>query len=500
MALSSKDYVSLHTHSHTSLLDGFGTVKEYVQRTVELGQTGLGLTNHGSEHELLALIRECQKAGITPVPGCEFYVAPENPEGARVMRPVYYGKTDKDGPLEKSHDVAGSGAYLHQTIWAYNAQGLSNLMKLSELSYRPEHVYRKPRIDFDMLAEHSEGLIVATGCPSSEISTRLRLGQKDEAYAYAGRLKEVFGDRLFVEVMDHGMRTNLERDLLTQQLALSKYMGIPLLATNDSHYSRPEDAVHHEEMLASQSGSRMSQTPDYLGGTRFAFDGDQYYLKSAQEMERLFPVDSFPGAVTNSLLITEMCQDIDVPFNSHLAPHAITEHGMSPEEYLKYKIDQGMAEWSVGKTSEQLEWAENQLRKEWNVIVPSGFASYMLTVAENINWTNEQFSVRDVDGTPVVRATGAGRGSIGGSFIAYLLKISAIDPSKYPVNFERFLSDGRGNIHTITFEDGETTERIASTEYKVLADDGTIVTKYAHQLEPGDKVVIEEENDCKHEH
>lgn len=489
---SEKDYVSLHTHSHNSKLDGFGSVYEYVQRTAELGQVGLGLSDHGNTAGIYDLVTRCRANGLTPVPGCEFYMAPENPEGARVKERVFYGPVDDNGRAKTRGDVAGNGAFLHQTMWAYNSAGLKNLQKLSTLSNKPENTYSKPRIDFAMLSEHSEGLIVATGCPSSEISTRFRLGQPKKALDYAYRLKEVFGDRLFVEIMDHNMSIDLERKLLKNQMVLSKKLGIPLLATNDSHYGLKQDAIHHEEMLASQVGKKMSDAPasedDPKG--RFAFDGDQYYLKSAAEMYSLFPHDEFPNAVMNSVRIAEMAQDLTIDFDAHLAPHAIVPEGYTPETYLKKKIDDGLREYLVGKTDEEAEAIRDRVNYEWGIIVPNGFASYMLVVAENINWTNERYAVKDSSGTVLALPTGPGRGSVGGCLIAYLIGISRTDPLRFDLIMERFLSDGRGHFFTTEFDNGLQVEKIASTKFTVKTQNG-YRTRYAYELEPGDQVLLD---------
>lgn len=489
--VSSSDYVSLHTHSHYSVLDGYGSLKEYTDRISDIGQTGLGLSDHGNTHGTYELVQLCKERDLVPIPGCEFYMAPENPEGAKVSTQVFYGPVTEAGKPKSPGDVSGSGAFLHQTIWAYNQEGLSNLNKLSTLSYLPEHVYSKPRIDFDMLAEHSGGLIVATGCPSSEISTRFRLGQNKEAINYAYRLKEVFGNRLFVEIMDHNMSIDMERELLTKQLSMSKKLKIPLLATNDSHYCNSSDARYHEEMLAAQVGRKMSEpTMGEARGGRFAFDGNQYYLKTAQEMASIFPDDEFPNALKNSVRIAEMCQDLDIDYNAHVSPYAIVPEGHTPKSYLLEKINEGKARYIEGKSEEEIREINERLNKEWKIIVPNGFASYMLIVAENIEWTNQKYAVRDSNGNPLSYPTGPGRGSVGGCLIAFLLGISRTDPLKYGLSMERFLSDGRGNFFGIEFEDGDFIEEIASKKFKISTPNG-IISKYAHELEQGDEVIID---------
>lgn len=485
--MTNPEYVSLHTHTHYSMLDGFSKIDEYLDRAVELGHRGLGTSDHGNVFGVYELMKKSKARGIIGVPGCEFYVAPVNPEGARVREPIFYGP---GGRKAGGHDVASNGSYLHITVWAYNTQGLHNLFKLSTMSNDPSHFKSKPRIDFDMLADHSEGLIVSTGCPSSEISTRFLLGQKDKAYEYAGRLKEVFGDRLYIEIMDHGMSIDLERTLLPQQLELSKHMGIPLLATNDSHYAHAGDVTHHEEMLCTQSGARMSDETYDNGGPRFAFNGDQYYLKSAEEMDRLFPEDEFPNALKSSLVIAEMAQDIHLDFDPHLKPKPIIPEGYTEVSYYKHLLDEGFKLRYGTATEEVKTEAKKRVRKEFEVIHSSDFIGYMLTVQEYMVWTRDNFSTLDEDGKVLALPVGVGRGSIGGSIHAYLLYISELDPIKHDLIFERFLSAGRGATYKLTYDDGTSEEIPVSDEKQVTLADGRMKKRYIHQLNVDDEVTI----------
>ena len=482
----SNDFVHLHVHSHSSMLDGFGKPEEYLNAIKELGMPGLGITDHGNVHESYSLISQARQMDLVGIPGCEFYVAPINPEGARVKKPVYYGA---NGEKQGNNDVSGSGAYLHLTVWAYNSVGLHNLFRLSSMSNSIENFYMKPRIDFEMLAEHSEGLIVSTGCPSGEISTRFLLGQDKLAYEYAGRLKDIFGDRLFVEIMDHSMDIDLERKLLPKQLELSKKMGLPLLATNDAHYTHKEDAIHHEEMLASQSGARMSDETYDSGGNRFAFQGSEYYLKSSDQMAELFPERDFPGATKNTLLIAEMAKDLSLEFNPELMPAPIIPPEFPNElEYYKHLLNEGFKIRYGNAPREVKEEAAKRSRYEMDVIYSSNFIGYMLTVREYLVWTRENFSTRDQNGDILALSVGIGRGSVGGSIHAYLLFISEIDPIKHDLVFERFLSAGRGSTYRITYDDGSYEDIVASGE-KSLADGEK---KYIHQLAVGDEIIEED--------
>lgn len=476
------DYASFHSHSQMSLLDGLATIPEYCQRAQELGLRGMGLTDHGSVSGVFEFINACRNVGIVPVPGCEFYVAPINPEGSFVKGPVFYGP---GGSKSGKHDVSGNGAYLHLTILAYNEWGLKNLFSLSRSSYDPGRKYVKPRIDFDLIESHNEGLVVLTGCPSSEISTRFLLGQNKEAYDYASRLKDVFGsERMFVEIMDHNMSHDLEKKLLPLQIKMAKDLNLKLIATNDSHYAYKKDAKHHEEMLCLQSGAQMKDKRSDDGGRRFAFDGTEYYLKSGEEMLSIFPEDDYPGAISNTELIMEMASNITVPFDSHLRPvPKIPEAFSSDVEYFKHLIKKGFSE-RYGESPQNIKKeAVQRINYEFEVIHSSDFIGYFLTVRDYLKYANDNFSTFDENGNMLAAATGVGRGSVGGSIIAYLLNISELDPIKHDLIFERFLSAGRGHTYEIEYSDGTKEEVNVSEKRTVNGEE-----KYIHELSEGDIV------------
>lgn len=489
------EFASLHTHSHNSILDGYSTIPEYIQRASEIGMRGMGLSDHGNLFGINDFLKGTKAAGIKGLPGCEFYVAPENPEGAFVQKPVFYGP---DGKKAGKNDVSSGGSYLHMTIWAYNNAGLHNLFRLSTFSFNPDRYYSKPRIDFEMLAQYSEGLIVSTGCPSSEISTRFLLGQDKKAYEYAGRLVDVFGkERVFVEIMDHSMPIPLERDLIPKQLKLAKKMGLKLLATNDSHYARPEDAPHHEEMLAKQSGSRMSDATYDEGGKRFAFSGDGYYLKGADEMAKIFPEDDFPNALKSSIDIIEMIDsNLGLKFDAHLRPVPKIPEGHDLKSYYRERVREGLKERYRGHTKEAQKEAMRRSKVEDEVIVSSGFAGYMLVVEDYLRFAKENFSTRNDKGEILASAIGVGRGSVGGSIHAYALGISELDPVRFNLIFERFLSAGRGATYRVTYDDG-TYEDIIASDVRAL-EDGT--SKYIHEIEVGDTIELPKELELSHEH
>lgn len=490
MVENKPQWVSLHTHTDGSVLDGFGKPEEFIKRAKELGMVGIGASDHGNGHNLAKMKRFAEDNGLHFVPGVEFYVAPINPLGAKVKERVYYGtREDRDA----HRDVSGNGAFLHLCVWAYNNEGVHNLYELLTLSNLEENTYQKNRIDTEMLREHSGGLIVSTGCPSSEISTRFRLGQNEEAYSYARELISIFGrENVYVEIMDHDMSINLEKDLLPLQVKLAKDLGLELLATNDCHYVHHEDAPRHEEMLAIQTKTYMSENTFDNGGSRFAFNGDQYYLKSAEEMLAIFPEDKYPKAVSNTVKIAERARGITMDYNPELRPKPhIPEEFANGKEYLMHLIETRFDhEDRYGKASEEVrEIARENIRKEMRVLESSDYIDYIITVYEYLNWANEEFSVRDENGTILARATGPGRGSIGGSTIAFILGISELDPIRFELFFERFLSEGRGATYEFISSEGETIRLIASHEVEVRTDSGDIVAKYAHQIEEGETLI-----------
>ena len=474
-----RKWACLHSHSEYSILDGYARIKDYVTTAKEQGATGFGLTDHGTCSGLYEMIEECNKAGIQPVPGFEAYVAPEHPDGAKNLKPTYYGA---NGIKAKKYDVSGNGAYLHMTIFAYNEAGLKNILKLTSMAWEKENYYLKPRISTEMLFEHSEGLIVTTGCPSSETSTRFLLGQDEKAYEYASRLKSVFGDKLFVEVMYHSMdNEDLERILLPKLRKMSKDLDIPLLATNDCHYVKKTDADPHERMLAMQTKRRMDEPSFNEGGTRFAFSGPEYYMKTDEEMRELFPEELYPGAIDNTNVILDLCGDFNLDYDPHLRPEIDIPEGYTPVTYLKKLILDGFRK-KRGQASPEIQAeSKKRIKEEFEVIHSNDFISYFLVVNDYIEWAHN-------NGVP----TGAGRGSVGGSEIAYVLDISDTDPIRFDLLFERFLSPGQGSLYKIEYEDG-TSEEIAVAEVKnVRTATGEVVKKYIHELENGD-VLIEEE-------
>jgi DNA polymerase-3 subunit alpha len=512
-------FVNLHNHSEYSLLDGFSHVDEYIHRAWSLGQDAVGLTDHGNLHGVYQLVsralasshvadgngRPQEPVYVKPIPGVEAYMAPLNPLGAKVRKPVYYGT-----PSQRHTDVSARGSYLHLTLLAQNDTGWHNLIKLVTAGSTPETFRQHPRIDMDMLARYADGLIAFTGCPSGEIATRFRLGQDDKAYEYARRMKDLFPGRYYVEVMNHRMKSDIERVVLGKLRRMSDDLSIPLVVTNDCHYAMPEDAKHQEEMLAAQSNASMLDAATYDGGPRFAFDSHQYYMKSADDMLKLFPESEWPNAVADAIAIRDGVHvnpddDMSGRIADGLAAAVMTGSGvaddvvslvsmlgerMTGEDILRRCADAGVAEGGAdastvgqralalfapddgidiklrhdlrpvvpvpeGETEESMFQkqinagfkrkyvdekadpaimveAKKRIAHEYPVFANNNFIQYMLVVADYINKAREM-------GVSV----GRGRGSAGGSIIAYLMDIVRVDPIKNNLIFERFLNPER---------------------------------------------------------
>lgn len=470
-----KNYVALHNHSHYSTLDGYATIDEYIKAALDNGMPGIGLADHGTASGLYKFITRTQKAGLVPVPGIEFYVAPENPNGAKCKTPIYYGRGGKKDP---EYDVS-NGAYTHLTVFAYNNKGIENLFKLTSLSWKQEHFYFKPRIDTNMLAQYSEGLIVTTGCPSSEVSRRFLLGQDDKAYEYTSRLKSIFGDNLYVEIMDHKMKEGeLEKILIPKQIKLARDLDIKIIATNDSHYAFKEDAAPHERILAVSTKASMKEVPQHKGGTRFAFSTPEYYIKSYDEMYDLFPEEVAEEALANTIELMEKCKDIKLEYDPHLRPEIEIPEGYTEATYFQKLIYDGFVKKRGHQSKEIQEESVKRIQEEFEVIHSNDFISYFLVVHDYIDYAHKK-------GIGV----GEGRGSVGGSEIAYVLDISNTDPIRFDLLFERFLSPGRGSLYQIEYVSGAIEEIPVSAKKQVYAsneEDNRVV--YVHELDPGDMV------------
>ncbi|WP_041560016.1 DNA polymerase III subunit alpha [Nocardia farcinica] len=459
MAASSGSFVHLHNHTEYSMLDGAAKISPLFTEAKRLGMTAVGMTDHGNMYGASEFYNSAKKHGLKPIIGIEAYIAP----GSRFdTKRVQWGD-----PGQKGDDVSGSGAYTHMTMVAENATGLRNLFKLSSLASIEGQLGKWARMDAEIIAQHAEGIIATTGCPSGEVQTRLRLGHEREALEAAAKWQEIFGpDNFFLEVMDHGL--SIERRVREGLLDIGRKLGIPPLATNDCHYVYESDAANHEALLCVQTGKTLSDP------TRFKFDGSGYYLKSGDEMRAIWDAE-VPGACDNTLLIGERVQSYDAVWEHRdRMPIFPVPEGETQASWLHKEVMRGLERrFPNGVPEEYLRRAEYEL----DVICEMGFPAYFLVVGDLINHARE-----------VGIRVGPGRGSAAGSLVAYAMGITNIDPIPHGLLFERFLNPERVSMPDIDidFDDrrrGEmvryATEKWGSDRVAQVITFGTIKTKAA---------------------
>ena len=323
----SANFVQLHNHTHYSLLDGASKIPDLVRCAKDMGMPAVGIADHGNMHGAYELWSEAVKQGVKPVLGIEAYVTPETARGDKSR--VHWGTE-----AQRSDDVSGGGLYTHLTLWAESDEGLVNLTKASSVANLEGRVMRYPRMDKDVLATYSKGVICGSGCPSGIVQTRLRLGQFDEALRAAGELQDIYGkENFYIELMDHGLE--IERRVTNDLLDIAKRLGAPLLATNDSHYVHKEDAGAQDAMLCINSGSKLDEPG------RFKFDGEGYYMRSAEEMRELFR--DLPEACDNTLEVAERC---NVMFDDHedgaFMPQFPCPEGWDETSLFLRKVEEGL--------------------------------------------------------------------------------------------------------------------------------------------------------------
>jgi DNA polymerase-3 subunit alpha len=461
---SGDDFAHLHVHTEYSMLDGASLLDGLFQRVSELGMSSIAMSDHGNLHGAYDFYSKAHKYGVKPIIGIEAYLTPGTHRSDR--RRVRWGKGDV--AEEGGDDVAGGGAYTHMTMWAETTAGMHNLFRLSSLSSL-EGYYYKPRMDRELLQTYGQGIIASTGCPSGEIQTRLRLGQYDEAREAAGEFQEIFGkDSFFLELMDHGI--SIERRVREDLLRLGKELGIPPIATNDSHYNNPGDADAHDALICVASGRRLSDT------NRLKFDGGGYYIKSAAEMRALWADDfGMPEACDNTLAIAERCNVEFVESNGGYMARADVPAGETEESWFVKEVWRGIEARYPGEKLDQevRDWVEMELR----VISQKGYCGYYLVVADFINWAKNN-GIR----------VGPGRGSGAGSIAAYALRITDLCPIQHGLVFERFLNPERPSMpdFDIDFDDrrrGEViqyvSEKYGSERVAQIATFGRIKAKQA---------------------
>jgi DNA polymerase-3 subunit alpha len=429
------------------MLDGAARVEELVKEVARQEMPAIAITDHGNVFGAFEFNKQARKAGVKPIIGIEAYVAPES---RFEKRRVQWAQGGED-------DVSGGGAYTHMTILAENNDGLSNLFKLSSLASL-EGFYYKPRMDRELLSTYSKGLIATTGCPGGEIQTRLRMGAYKEAVKAASELRDIFGaENFYLEIMDHGI--DVENRVKKDLLKLGKDLGLPLLATNDLHYTKHEDAGAHEALLCVQSGSTIADPK------RFKFDNDEFYLKSATEMRTLF--SDFPDACDNTLIIAERC-NVTLREGENLLPRFEVPAGESEDTWLTKLANSGLADRMGGSISTEY---QERLDYELGVMIKMGFPGYFLVVADLCS------HARDVG----IRV-GPGRGSAAGSLVSYALGITALDPIKHGLLFERFLNPERISMPDIDldFDERRRSEMIAYATNKYGEDRVAQIITYSN--------------------
>ncbi|MCC6225631.1 MAG: DNA polymerase III subunit alpha [Microthrixaceae bacterium] len=413
-------FVHLHQHTEYSMLDGAARIGAVVAKAAADGQPALGITDHGNMYGVLDFYRECRRHDVNPVIGFEAYMAHDH----RSERPTRRGRLDDTG------GEAGGGRklYYHLTLLAENNTGYRNLIQLASRAFL-EGYYMKPKVDWEILAEHSDGVIATTGCLGGHVLQSLMNGNFSDALDKAARLQDIFGrDNLFVEIQDHGIpdqkRTNPEL------LRIAKAIGAPLLATNDSHYVDRHDAVSHDALLCVQTGSLMSDTD------RFKFQGDDHYLKTANEMRALF--GEVPSACDNTLWIAERAK-VEIEFDKVELPNFPLPEGFdSDSSYLQHLTLDGAKQRWGDQLSEEI---SDRLAYELKVIDDMGFSSYFLIVWDLIRFARDN-GIR----------VGPGRGSAAGCAVAYTLRITDLDPIRYDLLFERFLNPSRISMPDIDMD------------------------------------------------
>jgi len=413
-------FVHLHVHTEYSMLDGAAKVDALFSEVERLGMPAVAMTDHGNMYGAAEFYRRAKKSSAKPIIGIESYLAPAS---RYHKKPVFWGQASQRGSDEygEGGDVSGAGAYTHMTMVARNATGLRNLLRLSSLASFQGY-YRKPRMDRELVAEHADGIIATTGCPSGEVQTRLRLGQHEAALQAASDYRDIFGkENFFLELMDHGLA--IERTVREGLLDIAKKLDLPPLSTNDSHYVTKDQAEAHSALLCVQAGKTLDDP------TRFKFDGDGYYLKSAAEMREYWDKE-VPGAAANTLLIAERIESYDEVFAEvDRMPRFPLQEGETEDDLLRAEVERYTStRFPNGLDAEYKERIEIEL----GVISKMGFPGYFLVVGDLVRWARSQKI-----------AVGPGRGSATGSLVAYILQITDLDPIEHRLIFERFLNPER---------------------------------------------------------
>ncbi|MCU6734245.1 DNA polymerase III subunit alpha [Diplocloster agilis] len=400
------EFTHLHVHTEYSLLDGSNKIKEYVARVKELGMDSAAITDHGAMYGVIDFYRASREAGIKPILGCEVYVAPNS-------------RFDKE-------TTGGEDRYYHLVLLAENNQGYSNLMKIVSKGY-VEGFYYRPRVDMEVLREYHEGIIALSACLAGEVQRYIQKGLYEEAKKTALKYEDTFGKgNFFLELQDHGIPA--QKTVNQQLVRMSQELGIELVATNDVHYTYAEDEKPHDILLCIQTAKKLADED------RMRYEGGQYYVKSVEEMEALFPYAK--QALLNTHKIAERC-NVEIEFGVTKLPKYDVPEGYTSWEYLNKLCFDGFAR----RYPDDDGTLKKRLEYELDTIKTMGYVDYFLIVWDFINYAKKN----DI-------MVGPGRGSAAGSIVSYCLEITNIDPIRYNLLFERFLNPERVSMPDIDID------------------------------------------------
>ncbi|WP_131739054.1 DNA polymerase III subunit alpha [Actinomadura roseirufa] len=447
-----RGFSHLHVHTEYSMLDGAAKVGRLMDEVARLGMTAVAMSDHGNVHGAYEFFRSAGRAGIKPIIGIEGYVAPAS---RHHRKPVFYSDDlslrRSDDATGVGGDVSGRGLYTHMTMWAADAAGLRNLFRLQSRAWLEGHVQKYPRMDDELLAEYGEGIIATTGCPSGAVQTRLRLGQYDEAVETAAKYRDLFGEEnYFLELMDHGLA--IERRVREDLLRIGRTLGLPPLATNDSHYVTEDQAGAHDALLCIGTGKRLADQ------NRFRFSGSGYFVKTAEEMRALWDAE-VPGACDNTLVVAERVGDYGEVFaHRDLMPKFPVPEGGTESSWLRAETLAGARRRYAGDPPREV---LDRIDYELSVIDDMGFPGYFLVVADICRHAR-------ANGIGL----GPGRGSATGSMVAYCTGITELDPIEHKLIFERFLNPERVTMPDVDldFDDRRRDEMIDYVTRRYGAD------------------------------
>ncbi|MDQ1663970.1 MAG: polymerase subunit alpha [Actinomycetota bacterium] len=456
--MGSRDsFVHLHVHTEYSMLDGAARLTDLFHEAGRMGMPALAMTDHGNVFGAYDFWKKANAAGVKPIIGTEAYLTPGTHRTDRSRVRWADGGDD---------DVSGGGAYTHMTMWAENTAGMHNLFRLSSLASL-EGQYYKPRMDRELLQTYAKGIIATTGCPGGEVQTLLRIGRYDDAVRSAAEFRDIFGkDNFFCEVMDHGLP--VEQRVRADLLRLAKDLDLPLVATNDLHYTYAKDAEAHAILLCVQAGRTLADP------NRFKFDADDFYLKTPEEMRDVWR--DLPEACDNTLAIAERC-DVAFTEGANLMPRFPVPEGESEESWLVKEVERGLVRRFADREGGVPEEHRKQAAYEVGVMVQMGFPGYFLVTADLCGYAKKN-GIR----------VGPGRGSAAGSLVAYALGITDLDPIQHGLLFERFLNPERISMPDIDLDFDErrrgdmiryATEQYGEDRVSQIITYGTIKAKQA---------------------